>query len=349
MKNVLTLPKKIWNWIRTHWKLTLFIVIILIGVAVWQFKKQQDAVVRLNFTKVERTDLTEELSVSGVIDAKEKATLRYATGGKLTYLGAQEGDLVKKNQTLARIDASTLQKQLQQDLNSYFIQRLTYDQQQADRTKETYTDAQGREQQQDQATLNNSVLNVEIQNITIRNTILSSPFEGILVSSPATVTGVNLLGSDAFEVINPKSLVFRATVDQADVSKVAKNQTASLVLDAYPDQTISSQVSYISFTSAQSATGTVYLIEMPILASGSADLNRFRIGMNGDASITLNQKNGVLAVPLAAVRDDNDKTYVKIKTGENTAEDREITTGLETDTQIEVVSGLNEGDEVVVP
>jgi HlyD family secretion protein len=88
---------------------------------------------------------------------------------------------------------------------------------------------------------------------------------------------------------------------------------------------------------------------MPIQASGAADLNRYRLGMNGDASIILNQKDDVLAVPVSAIREKNGQTFVKVKTGPNSATDREIKTGLETDTQIEVTSGLNQGDEVVVP
>ena len=71
--------------------------------------------------------------------------------------------------------------------------------------------------------------------------------------------------------------------------------------------------------------------------------------MNGDAAITLNEKENALAIPSAALREKDNKEYVKIKTGPNTAADHEITIGLETDTQVEVLSGLNEGDEVVVP
>ncbi len=349
MKKWLQIPQNIWGWIRKHWKLTLIILVILAGIGFWQYQKQKAAIPQLKFTKVERTNLTESLSVSGVIDAKESANMRFAGGGKLTYLGAQEGDLVKKGQTLAKIDSRTLQKQLQQNLNTYFIQRLTYDQDQANRSNLTYTDALGRQQQQDQATLNNSVLSVEIQDITIQNTVLSTPIAGVLVSSPASVVGTNLLATDAFEVINPLSLVFRATVDQADISKVAKAQPSQIVLDAYQDKPLSSQVSYISYKSAQSTTGTVYIVELPIQATGAADLNRYRLGMNGDASIILNQKDNALAVPVTAIREKDGKTFVKVKTGPNTAADREIKTGLETDSQIEVVSGLNQGDEVVVP
>jgi len=349
MKKWLQLPKNALNWVCQHWKLTAFVVLILIGVGIWQYRKAQAAVPQFKFTQVEKTQLTEYLSVSGVVDAKESANLRFAGGGKLTYLGAQEGDLVKKGQTLARIDARSLQKKMQQDLNTYFIQRLTYDQDQANRSNQTYTDALGRQQQQDQATLNNSVLNVEIQDITIQNTVLSTPIAGVLVSSPASVTGTTLLATDLFEVINPQTLIFRATVDQADISKVLKGQVSAIALDAYSDTPIPSKVSYISFKSAQSSTGTVYVVELPIPATGAADLNRYRLGMNGDASITLNQKNDVLTIPISAVREKDGRTVVKIKIGPNAATDREIQTGLETETQIEVVSGLNQGDEVVVP
>ena len=71
--------------------------------------------------------------------------------------------------------------------------------------------------------------------------------------------------------------------------------------------------------------------------------------MNGDATITLQTSNDTLIIPLDATSTRDDKTYVQVKTGEGKTEEREISTGIETDTQLEVLSGLSENDEIVLP
>ncbi len=350
MKPVFSVLKKAKHFIRKRWKLLALLLVILAGVLFWQQRRQAAQQVKLTFVSPERKKLVKTLEVSGIVEAKEKATLRFAAGGKVTYIGAKEGDVIKKWQTIARIDTRDLQKRLQQDLNLYFNERMDFEQGKDDRQDIGPTDALGRTAQKEQKNLENTVLDVEIRDIAIRNSVLSSPIEGILVSAPTTVAGVNLAATDAFEVINPKTLVFRATVDQADVSSIKKGQKVTLTLDAYPDKTIETEVSYIAYKSTQSSSGTVFIVEMLIPNDYQyAELEHYRLGMNGDANITLDEKDGVLVIPLETTKERDGKTFVQVKTGEKTAEDREIKVGLETDTQIEVVEGLTETDQIVMP
>ena len=175
---------------------------------------------------------------------------------------------------------------------------------------------------------------------------MSAPFAGILTSSPTTVSGVQLLATEYFELINPESLVFRAEVDEADVSMVELSQSANIFLDAYPDDTHISQVDYVSFTSSEISTGTVFVVEFPISA---IDLSYFRIGMNGDVEILIEKRINVMSIPLISTREREDKFFVDVKTGEDEYEEREIEVGIETDEEIEVLSGLSEDDEVLLP
>jgi hypothetical protein len=201
--------------------------------------------------------------------------------------------------------------------------------------------------QKDQLDLNNQILSVEIQDIAITNSRLTAPFAGVLVSSPTTVTGITLLGSDVFELVNPGTLVFKAAVDETDVVQVNVGDQATVTLDAYPNDPITTMISHIGLKSQQSSTGTVFIVEVPIV--GEAMFPHYRLGMSGDLSIAVDSRQQVLTIPLDATREREDKTYVDVKLTETEVQEREITTGLETDDQVEVLSGLTAQDFIVLP
>lgn len=335
--------------IKRHWKIALIITLVIVGVGGYFYQKNKPTQENFTFVHPIRQEIVETVELSGTVDAKQRAHLRFAMGGKITYLGAQEGDAVKKWQTIATIDQATLQKQLQQNLNMYMKQRWDWDQTQSD-IENNYaglSETERRTVDKEQFDLNNSVLSVEIQDIAIQNTRLTAPFDGILTKSPVSVPGVTLLGSDYFELINPATVIFRAYVDEDDVVKIKQGQTAQIELDAFRNETTQSSVSYISYTSVQGRDGTVFIVEFP-LTSDAMNMP-FRIGMNGDAIVTVNQKSDVLTIPLIATIFRDDATYVKVKNEAGEIEERIIETGLESEELIEVVSGLSENDVVLLP
>jgi RND family efflux transporter MFP subunit len=331
-------------WKTKRWWVIAGAVVLLIVIRQATASGQQE---QLTFASPVRETLVKTLDVSGVVDAKEKAALRFLAGGKVVYLGAKEGDSIKKWQTIATIDAASLAKSQEKSLNLYSKERLDWEQQQDDIEDRTIDQAEQRTVAKDQLDLTNSVIDVQLAAIAVSNTIMSSPIAGVLVSSPTNVTGVVLGPTDTFTVVNPSTLVFRALVDEADIALVTANQTATIELDAYPDEYINSAVSYIAYQSNLTASGTVFAVEFPIQSVDG--LAKYRLGMNGDVSITLDVKENVLTIPLIATRERDGKTFVDVKTGEKTFEEREIVTGLETDEKVEVVSGLSENDQVVLP
>lgn len=339
-------------------------------------------------------DIVKNIELAGQIDAKKKARLRFMAGGKLTYLGAQEGDWVKQYQTLATIDQRELQKRLQQDLNNYMKERWDWEQQLDDIEHRWLDMEEQRQVDKNQWDLENQVLSVEIRDIAISNTVMTAPFAGVLVATPTNVSGMQLLSSDYFELVDPQSLIFRAEVDEEDVAKLQPGQNATLTLDAYDQRQIQTQVDYISYRSSQGSAGTVFLVEFPLSQavvqqtkqspatnvkstnvknanaknahsaspSPSATLNpstipspspshlltTYRLGMNGDVKVQLEQRAHVLTIPFIATRQRDGQTYVDVKQGEEIIS-KEIETGLETEDLIEVKSGLTAQDQVVIP
>ncbi|MDQ5951672.1 MAG: hypothetical protein QG639_953, partial [Patescibacteria group bacterium] len=256
--------KKLLQATRRRWKLVLFIVAIVAIGGFWYYRSTVAAQPSYTFIKPQQENLVKTLDISGVVDAKEKARLRFAAGGKVVYLGAQQGEEVTKYQTIATIDRTALQKQLQQNLNNYMTERLDFEQYRDDTDDSVQDTEQQRNNQQSQLSLNNEVLDVEIQSIAINNTVLSAPFAGILTVSPTAVTGIQLLPADYFEVVNPDTLVFIGRVDEADIALVKEGQLTNITLDAYPDTDLQSYIDYIAFTSSQTTSGTSFDIEFPL-------------------------------------------------------------------------------------
>jgi multidrug efflux pump subunit AcrA (membrane-fusion protein) len=312
-----------WRMLKNHWKLLTFVCVLCLLGGTWIMRQRAKAQPTITFANVTRSSITKALEISGVVDAKEKATLRFIAGGKVTYLGAREGDQVKKWQTLAKIDSRDLEKRLAQDLNLYFNERMDFEQNKDDRQDIARTREIERTMQKDQKTLENSVLDVEIRDIAIRNAILSSPIDGILLTTPTNVTGVQLLATDTFEVVNPNSLVIKAAVDERDIGLVHIGQHVTIRLDAYPDTPLESTVNRVSYRSAQTSTGTVFVVEIVMPITGiEKPLDRYRLGMNGDVAIELAKAENVLTIPAECVKTEGSHTFVNVKTGPETTERR---------------------------
>lgn len=334
------------TFLKKRWKLLLVLIVVLGGLWMWQQSKAAGSD-ELNFVEVKRGDITSSITISGRIDAKEKARLRFIAGGKVVYLGAKEGDWVNKWQSIATIDRAAMQKQLQQDLNLYMKERYDFEEVRDDIKDRVLDTSENRQVAKDQLDLNNQVLNVEIQSIGIANTTLSAPFAGVLTVAPTAVAGVQLSPTDYFEVVNPETLIFRAAIDEIDLHRVSLGQASEIVLDAYEDETINSNLSYISYISSESSSGTVFLMEFPL---AGADLSKYRLGMNGDALITIDKKENVLMVPIDAISEREGKVFVQIKAdNKEQFQEREIEIGLENEDDVEVISGLVEGDQILLP
>lgn len=338
-ENLLAFAKK-------RFKLIL-ILVVLLGAALLFFNNGKKDEEKLTFVSPEKKDITASITISGRVDAKEKARLRFAAGGKVVFLGAKEGDVVKKWQTIATIDRAALQKQLQQNLNLYMKERYDFENVRDDIKDQVLDTKENRAVAKDQYDLDNQVLSVEIQSIAIQNTTLAVPFSGVLTVAPTAVAGVQLLPSDYFEVVNPETLIFRAAIDEIDLHKISLGQESKILLDAYDEEEITTNVSYISYVSNESSSGTVFLLEFPL---NQADISRYRLGMNGDAVIKLAEKKDVLVIPLDVISERDDKVYVKVQADNKEGFiEKEIETGLESDDEVEVLSGLSETDLVLLP
>jgi macrolide-specific efflux system membrane fusion protein len=104
--------------------------------------------------------------------------------------------------------------------------------------------------------LNNAVLDVEYQNLSLEYANLWTPIEGMVTHIDIPTAGVNITPATAvFEIVNPKTLYISASVEQADVVKLKEKIKGRLTLDAFSDFDDVVTISYIGFSPKTGETG----------------------------------------------------------------------------------------------
>lgn len=334
------------NWIKNH-KIATIVIIVVLGLGGYYYTHQTKS--EYTGYTVETGTIKDTLELSGKINAEGMAVLRFPTGGLVTFLGAKEGDNVKKWQTLASIDSRQLNKTLEQKLNLYSIQRGTFEQTIDDNDNSVPDGDLARELtrllEKNQYQLDNTVKDVEYLDLSLKLTRLTSPLNGILVKSPIKTSGVNVLATDTWMVVDPSTLYFSADLDETELKRVSVGMPVEIKLDAYPDKTLSSAVSSIAFTPKETTSGTVYEIKLAIPENELSDL---RLGLNGSATVILSEKKDVLLLPSSALTFEGTKSSVYLRDGDD-YEPREIELGIENDGFVEIIKGLSQNDQVFAP
>ena len=262
-------------------------------------------------------------------------------------MGVKQGDRVNKWQAIASLDQRALRKSLEQELIDYSKERNDFDE---DRF-ETYgegvnlTDTIKRVLQKNQWDLNRAVLDVEIDNIALEYSTIISPINGIVTNIDVPVPGVNITSTSAlFTVADPDHLEFHAEIDEADIGLIEATQSAELLLDAYPEDPIPVTVDWIDFNSTLDSSGsTVYIVKFYLTNLDQ----KYRLGMNGEITITTDERENVLTVPFESLIENGDGSKVQvIKDGK--AIDQKVETGLIGESDIEITEGLKAGQTIVV-
>jgi RND family efflux transporter MFP subunit len=259
-------------------------------------------------------------------------------------VGVSEGAAVTKGQAIAQLDTRSVQKNIETELNDYKKTRWDFEQIKDNYKDLILTDSIKRTLEKSQFDLNNSVLQVELLDIAKRLSTIYTPIDGIVTRVDSPLPGVNITASQAqFSVVNPKSIHFDLSVDQADVTSLAEGMRASITLDSFPESTFSGVISRISYTPKTDEVNIVYKVVVAIEDLQSTIGSKVRLGMTGDATFVLQKRENVLTLPLRAVNEDSQGSYVYIS---GKKDKKYIRTGLAGESTIEIVDGLQEGDIV---
>jgi HlyD family secretion protein len=153
-------------------------------------------------------------------------------------------------------------------------------------------------------------------------------------------------GTELATVANMGDLIFKGTVDEIDVGKMAVGLTARIKVGALPTDVVTGRVSRIAPQAQQKEGATLFDIEIELDPGQKIVL---RAGYSANADVIIREKKDVLVIPerLVTFEDGGKKASVEIPTGEKEPKKVEIKTGISDGLNVEVISGLNKGQKIV--
>lgn len=164
-------------------------------------------------------------------------------------------------------------------------------------------------------------------------------------TSGAVVPGSFIMpGTPIFSIVDLKNMSMTAKVDEADIAKIAENQQATVLLEAYPGKKYTGTIVKVADTATQNEAGaTAFDVTIQM---NSSDVN-LKIGMTGTADVVVATKESATVVPVDAIVEKSGKKYV-FKVVDGKAQLTKVTLGLTSQDKVEIVEGLKNGDKVVI-
>jgi len=132
---------------------------------------------------------------------------------------------------------------------------------------------------------------------------------------------------------------------ETDASSIAPGQKVRLTFDAVPDLELTGSVLSVSPT-ATAISGVISYYVTVVLPTGDP---RLKSGMTAQAEVLTKEIPGVLAVPSAAVRTQNGTSVVTVLDSDGTQRTVTVQTGATGDGKTQILSGVTEGQQVVLP
>jgi len=177
--------------------------------------------------------------------------------------------------------------------------------------------------------------------------IIVAPFDGVvtdvMIKEGQQLSAMNYV-NPAISLVDPGEIKMDGVIDEVDVAKVKLGQRAVVTLDALPDKEVNGIVTFIS----QAGTVKAGVVSYKTTITLQNPDKELRDGMSATADIIIERHGDVLLIPNRAIQGSWEKPWVEVIADDGT-EKREIALGLSDGINAEVLSGLKEGEMVVLP
>jgi HlyD family secretion protein len=188
----------------------------------------------------------------------------------------------------------------------------------------------------------------------LRNSTIVSPIDGIVLSRDVevgdAVSSILVLGSAATLMMtlgDVREVYVKGKVDEVDVGKIYLSQPARITLESFKEKKYSGKVTRISPMGIEKDNVTTFEVRCSI----QNPVGELKTMMTANAEIIMEEHKAVLTIPEAAVVYEKDrKTFVEIPDSGQKSGKRKlpVTIGIGNGARAEVLSGLNEGQQVVL-
>lgn len=339
---------------------------IIIGAAVvgWSYYSSQQAATELA-ANVELVDVTKQnlrstVSATGTVRPVDSVEVSSKITARIKSVLVKENDAVKAGQTVAILDGKDYEATKEQAEYKVSNTRSKYN-----RTEYLYSiGAKSQEELEDaQYNYDSAESSLEKTESDLAETVITAPMDGIVVGEPKTAGTMAVQGSNNPTVImtiaNLSKKQILAKVDETDIGSVKVGQKAEFTVDTYTGKTFTATVSKISQTdvtnswninssssSSSSSSSTSVIYYYVVLEVDDPD-NQLLPAMTARVEIITDEKANALTVPISALKTDSTGSYVMLHT-EAGQEKRYVKTGIYSDEYVEILDGLEEGQQLAI-
>ena len=318
-------------------------IIVLVILAIILIPKNTATTTNYAIETVKKGDINLVVSASGNINPETTYNVNPRLSAKILEVNVNSNDAVTQGQQLAKLDDTDLQSAVKSAQYSFNSAVYARDKLKAMPIVDDYSVKQAQQQ------INVASVQLETAKRNLNNAIIISPIVG-------TVLAVNIKVGEYANVANPipafivgNNSAFYAylNINEVDINSVKVDQSVDLTIDALGGSTIKGKIVQVE-SYGNNVAGIVYYKAKASIV----DQTNLKANMTVNADIAVDAKSNVLTVPSSAVTITNGKSYVKLAKYDSknvlTPVDQEVVTGINNNAIIEIVSGVNEGDKVLI-
>lgn len=313
-------------------------------------------------TSVIGRSLEERITVSGFVKPETVTEIKSEINGRIIRILVENGQTVKRGDLLLEIDPQTYQTTV--DSNERTTRQRRLDVEKAERdmkrikqlferdfaTEQEYldsvTDYESKKLQLEiaQAALDNA-------RIELAKTAIKAPHDGMIsdldvyVGNVISGAGSFSNGTTLMKVNDMSNLRVEADLNEIEANKIVLGAETQLTFDSLPKTSFKGTVNYLSSFGVQdSATSTLY--KFPVRVNFTTGGVLVRPGTSANLSILVAGVADAVSVPASAIFIEDGVRYVFVKKGEGQFERRKVEIGIGNLNFIQVVQGLQLGDEI---
>ncbi len=186
--------------------------------------------------------------------------------------------------------------------------------------------------------------NLNLAYARLNEALITAPVNGTITKKNFEVGEQTSLTTPVLEMIGKTNLQIEVNIPESDIAKIKLGQTVTITLDAFgTEREFAGTVIFVD----PAATIIQDVVYYQIKIQFDQPETEIKPGMTANVTICTNRQENVLVVPARAVKTTDGEKYVEILTLDKKVEKIIVQTGMRGDEGIEIVSGLEGGEEVI--
>jgi RND family efflux transporter MFP subunit len=298
--------------------------------------EKTEAPVTASAITVQSRTIDSVVTAAGALASKNVSVLSSKVMGRVSFLGVQEGDQVPAGKLLVKIDSGEIAAQAAQAQAAYNNAKLHYD-----RIKSLYDAQASTQMEMDHATLGLETAQAGLKAAKAMESYvtISAPISGQVVEKKINLGEMALPGQPLLKIEDNRHLRLEVTVKEQDILHIRPGSKVKVQIDAMPGKDIMATVSQVVAASDVRTHSFIVKIDIP------ADKGLIT-GMYGKAFFSIGRREALL-VPKSAIVEMSGISGVYVVSPAGTAVFQMIQPGDVHGNEVEVVSGLKQGDRVI--